>query len=232
MEARELEHLLGAVRRDEPAPRGGDEADRHGPHLPVSLVGMVCGTQSYTPVSASDRDDVELGEDHGALDGVRNLLARLDAEADVAVLVSDDDESLEAHALTRGGLLLHGHDLHHLVGELAEEVLHDLVLLDGDGEEVDLLEGGILPCCTRRPSLVHGVSDPRAWRPTCRSRGHRGRRVRVRRGRRVGNRGRSRRVLHLHVQPWCLTSVTCGKGKRMESFAQRGFRGVGGFFRP
>ena len=110
------------------------------------------GANLTTPVSASDRDDVELGEDHGALDGVRNLLARLDAEADVAVLVSDDDESLEAHALTRGGLLLHGHDLHHLVGELAEEVLHDLVLLDGDGEEVDLLEGANL-------ALLHEAAE-------------------------------------------------------------------------
>ena len=51
-------------------------------------------------------------------------------------------ESLETHALTGAGLLLHGHDLHHLIGELrADEVLHDLVLLNGDGEEVDVLQG-------------------------------------------------------------------------------------------
>ena len=129
-----------------PAPRGaGMSRMETRPALAGELGGDgVRRAELTAPVSAADGDDVELGEDHGSLDGVRNLLARLDAEADVAVFVADDDESLEPHALTRGGLLLHGHDLHNLVGELAEEVLDDLVLLDGNGEEVDLLEGADL----------------------------------------------------------------------------------------
>jgi len=48
---------------------------------------------------------------------------------------------LEARALARARLLLHRHDLHHLVLEGgAQKVLHDLVLLDGHGEQVDGLQ--------------------------------------------------------------------------------------------
>jgi hypothetical protein len=48
---------------------------------------------------------------------------------------------LEAGALSGAGLLLHGHDLHDLVLQAgAEEVLNNLVLLDGHGEQVDLLQ--------------------------------------------------------------------------------------------
>mmetsp|Transcript_40036 Transcript_40036/g.128063 ORF Transcript_40036/g.128063 Transcript_40036/m.128063 type:complete len:232 (-) Transcript_40036:14-709(-) len=94
-----------------------------------------------TPVPTADRDNLQLGEDDGTADGGGNLLGALDAEADVAVEVTDNDEGLEAGALTGTGLLLHGHNLHHLVLEgSAEEELDDLVLLDGHGEEVDLLE--------------------------------------------------------------------------------------------
>lgn len=47
---------------------------------------------------------------------------------------------LEAGALSGAGLLLHRHDLHDLVLESrSEEELDYLVLLDGHGEQVDLL---------------------------------------------------------------------------------------------
>lgn len=49
---------------------------------------------------------------------------------------------LEACALSCAGLLLHGHDLHDLVLEgRAEEVLDNLVLLDGHGKQVNGLQG-------------------------------------------------------------------------------------------
>ena len=53
--------------------------------------------------------------DDGAADGRGRLLGALDAEADVAVAVADDDEGLEAGALAGARLLLHGGYLHHLV---------------------------------------------------------------------------------------------------------------------
>lgn len=78
------------------------------------------------------------------------LLGALDAEAAVAVVVTDDDEGLEARALSGARLLLHGHDLHDLVLERgAQEGLHDLVLLHRHREEVDLLDGLDLALHTR-----------------------------------------------------------------------------------
>ena len=48
---------------------------------------------------------------------------------------------LEARALAGARLLLDGHDLHDLVLQRrAQEGLHDLVLLHGQGEQVDLLQ--------------------------------------------------------------------------------------------
>jgi len=92
------------------------------------------------PVSPPDGHDRELGEDDGAADGRSDLLGALDAEPDVAVAVADDDERLEPGALPGAGLLLHGRDLHHLVLEPRDELLHDLVLLDGERVQVDLLD--------------------------------------------------------------------------------------------
>jgi hypothetical protein len=62
----------------------------------------------------------------------------------VAVHVTDGNDGLEPGSLTGLGLLLNGHDLHDLVGELSlgsgEEFVNDLRLLNGNGVSVDLLE--------------------------------------------------------------------------------------------
>ena len=93
------------------------------------------------PVPAADGDDAELCEDNGAADGGGHLLCALDAQAEVPVKVANGDKRLEARALTGARLLLHRHDLHDLVLELGEEQVDDLVLFDGEREEVDLLDG-------------------------------------------------------------------------------------------
>lgn len=67
-----------------------------------------------TPVSSPDGHDGQLGKDNGAANGRRHFLAALDAQADVAVLVTDGDERLETRPLTGARLLLHRHDLQHL----------------------------------------------------------------------------------------------------------------------
>ena len=67
-----------------------------------------------------------------APDGGGDLLGALDAEPHVAVVIPDGDEGLEAGALTGAGLLLHGHDLEHVVLEGGpEEEVDDLELLKG-----------------------------------------------------------------------------------------------------
>lgn len=68
-------------------------------------------TKVGTPVSSSDGDDAQLGNDDGGADGSGNLLGGLDAEADVSLGVTNDDDGLEPGTLTGTGLLLDGLDL-------------------------------------------------------------------------------------------------------------------------
>lgn len=68
-------------------------------------------TEVGAPVAAADGDDGELGDDDGSADGSRDFLGGLDAEADVALGVANDDDGLESRALTGTGLLLDGLDL-------------------------------------------------------------------------------------------------------------------------
>ena len=95
--------------------------------------------QSSTPVTTSNGDNAQLGSDDGTSDGSGDFLGALDTETDVSVGIADGDERLESGALTSTGLLLNGHDLHDFVLKSGEELVDDLVLLDGEREEVDLL---------------------------------------------------------------------------------------------
>jgi hypothetical protein len=98
-------------------------------------------TKNVTPVTTTDGDDRELGQDNGTTDGGGDFLGALDTQTNVAVRVTDKDKSLESGSLTGTGLFLDRHDLHDLVLELGQEKVDDLELLDGEGEEVDLLDG-------------------------------------------------------------------------------------------
>ena len=121
-------------------------------------------TKVGAPVSATDGDDVELGNNDGGADGGSDFLGGLDTETDVAVGVTDEDDGLEAGTLTGTSLLLDRLDLfgnpsvrcscasaaigisvrlvldishlHDLVLEGGEEEVDDLVLLDGQRVEV------------------------------------------------------------------------------------------------
>jgi len=63
------------------------------------------------PVTSSDGDDAELGDDDGSADSGGDLLGGLDSETNVALGVANDDNGLEAGTLTGTGLLLDGLDL-------------------------------------------------------------------------------------------------------------------------
>ena len=68
-------------------------------------------TEVGTPVTTTDGDDGELGDDDGSADGGSDFLGGLDAETNVALAVADDNDSLEAGTLTGTGLLLDRLDL-------------------------------------------------------------------------------------------------------------------------
>jgi len=110
-----------------------------------------------TPVTTAHGDDIELGINDGTANGGGHLLGALDTETAMAIAVADNDEGLEAGALSGTCLLLHGHDLHHLILQLAtEEGVDDLVLLDGQREEVDLLQRLYLAALHETSKLGHG----------------------------------------------------------------------------
>lgn len=69
------------------------------------------GTKVGSPVTTTDGDDAQLGDDDGSTDGGGNLLGGLDTETDVTLRVTDDNDGLEAGTLTGTGLLLDGLDL-------------------------------------------------------------------------------------------------------------------------
>lgn len=69
-------------------------------------------TKVGTPVTSSDGDDAQLGDDDGGTDGSGDFLGGLDSETDVALGVTNDDDGLESGSLTGTGLLLDGLDLY------------------------------------------------------------------------------------------------------------------------
>ena len=115
-------------------------------------------TESSTPVTPSDGNNGELGEDDSTTDSGGDFLGALDTETDVTVKVTDSDESLETGTLTGTSLLLDGHDLHDLILELGEEEVDNLELFDGEREEVDLLHGLDLAILHKTTEL--GDGDP------------------------------------------------------------------------
>jgi hypothetical protein len=68
-------------------------------------------SEGGSPVSTTDGENGQLGDDDGSTDGSGNLLGGLDSETDVSLGVSNDNDSLEAGTLTGTGLLLNGLDL-------------------------------------------------------------------------------------------------------------------------
>ena len=142
----ELEELLGHWSTDNTgSTRCGHELDSDGGALSRDLAwhGMD-RSDLVTPIASSHWNKLELGGDEGTLDGDLDFLSDLDSESNVAVLVTDDNDGLEAGSLTSHGLLLNGDDLHDLIRELnfvgSKEILDDSGLLDWDRVGIDLLK--------------------------------------------------------------------------------------------
>jgi len=103
-------------------------------------------TDSGTPVSSSDWDELHLGVNEGTLDGNLDFLGDLDTNTTVTLSITGGDDSLESGSLTGLGLLLDGKDAHDLVGEsgllVGNESVDDWGFLDWDGVGIDFLELG------------------------------------------------------------------------------------------
>ena len=158
----ELQQLLGDTGSNKTGTtRSRDKTDRDGTALSGDLHGDgVRSTQVGSPVSTTDGEDRQLGEDDGSTDGGGDLLGALDTETAVTVSVTDNNEGLEAGTLTGTGLLLDRHDLHDLILQrVTQELVDDLVLFDGEREEVDLLKRGDAVLLYKTAELGHGLPD-------------------------------------------------------------------------
>jgi hypothetical protein len=157
LDTSQLQETLDSGRSDKSGTTGsGNETDSDGTALSTLLGGeRVRLTKVGTPVTSSDGDDGELGDDDGSADSGSDFLGGLDTETDVTLGVTDDNDGLEAGTLTGTGLLLDGLDLHDLVLELGQEEVDDLVLLDGERVEVAVCCQSKIPTSSPPPVNVH-----------------------------------------------------------------------------
>lgn len=120
---------------------GRDESYNYTTALASNLARYCVGLADLvSPVSTTDRDNRELSQDDGTSDSSCYFLGTLDTQTNMAIEVTDGNESLESGTLTGTGLLLHRHDLKNLVlkGSSQEEI-NDFKLLDWEREQVDIL---------------------------------------------------------------------------------------------
>ena len=103
----------------------GTYADGDGTALATLLDGQrVRLAQVGAPETAANGDNAQLGDDDGGTNGSGNLLGGLDAETDVALGVTNDDNGLETGTLTGTGLLLDRLDLLVIISALLTYSMH------------------------------------------------------------------------------------------------------------
>ena len=154
-----VQKLLGDKGGNEAGTTGsGDDAEENGAALAGNLGGDGVGISDLvTPVAAANGEDVDLGINDGTTHGNGDFASALDTETEMAVVVTNSDDGLEAGALTGGSLLLDGGDLHDLVLESgAEKVVDNLALLDGQTVQVDVLDVGNLAILHKASELGDG----------------------------------------------------------------------------
>lgn len=139
---------------------GGNKTNGNGTALSSHLGGNSVGSSDLgTPMSSSDGNEGEFGQNDGGADGVSDFFRGLNSQSDVSVVVSNDDEGLETGALTGTGLLLNGHDLHHFFFQvilLGVEGINDFIFLDRKRMLIDFLERGNVTGLNEATELGNG----------------------------------------------------------------------------
>mmetsp|Transcript_4955 Transcript_4955/g.6720 ORF Transcript_4955/g.6720 Transcript_4955/m.6720 type:complete len:200 (+) Transcript_4955:299-898(+) len=94
-----------------------------------------------SPVTTTDRNDIELSNGNSTTNGSGNLTGALHSKTNVPISISNGNKGLETSTLTGRRLLLNRHNLHNLILKLStKEMINNLSLLHRDGVKKDLLE--------------------------------------------------------------------------------------------
>jgi len=140
------------------ATRGRDQPNGDGTTLSGLLSGKRVGvSKGGSPVSTTNGEDGELGDDDGGTNGSSDFLGGLDTETDVTLGVTDNDDGLKTGTLTGAGLLLDGLDLHNLIFQFGQEVVDNLELLDWQRMQVDFFHGFYLAQLDETTELSDGL---------------------------------------------------------------------------
>jgi hypothetical protein len=146
LDTREGQDLLGDGSSDNTGTAGsGGALEADGTALTGGFGGNgVDLANLVAPIASANWHEGQLSDDEGALNGDLDLLGKLDAETNVAGVITNNDDGLETGTLASLGLLLDGYDLHNLVTELFiglfDEFINNGCLLDGDRVSVDFLK--------------------------------------------------------------------------------------------
>jgi len=136
LDTSEVENLLGDSGSDNSrTSRGRDQSKTDGTTFSGNLCGDSVGqTDSVTPISSSNRNDCEFGQNNSSSDGVGNFFRAFNSQTQMSVGISNNNEGFELGSLTGSSLLLHGHNLHYFILKSWKEVIDDLVLFDRERE--------------------------------------------------------------------------------------------------
>ncbi len=111
-------------------------------------------TDLVTPITTSNWDDRQLSQNDGATNSSGNFLAALNAQSNVSIWITDGNESLESGSLTSTSLFLDRHDFQDFVTQwTTQEEIDDLELFDGQGVQVNFLQGTDL-CFTNQTAQL------------------------------------------------------------------------------
>lgn len=98
-------------------------------------------TDFVTPITSSNRDNTQFGKDNSTSNSSGNFFRALHSKSNVSIVITNNNKSLKSCSLTSSSLLLDRHDFHDFILEFStQEPVDDLILLDGEGEKVDLFE--------------------------------------------------------------------------------------------
>jgi len=93
-------------------------------------------TELITPIASTHWNKLKFGSHKGTLNSNLDFFGYLDSETDMAILISNDNDGLEAGSLTSHSLLLNGNNLHDFIRKcatfLSQKSFNDFSFLDWD----------------------------------------------------------------------------------------------------